>query len=86
MGELVPTFAPFTFHWYAGVVPPFTGVAVNVTSDPGQKGFDDAAIVTPAGRLEFTIMVMEFEVAGFPAVQFSDEVRIQVTISPPDGL
>ena len=59
---------------------------MNVTSDPGQKGLDDAAIVTPAGRLEFTTMVMEFEVAGFPVIQDSDEVRIHVTISPPEGL
>ena len=62
------------------------GVAVNVTSDPGQKGLDDVVIVTPAGRLEFTTIVIEFEVAGFPVVQLSDEVRIQVTISPPAGL
>ncbi len=25
---LVPTFKPFTCHWYDGVVPPLTGVAV----------------------------------------------------------
>ena len=30
----VPTFAPFTCHWYDGVVPPFVGVAVNVTDVP----------------------------------------------------
>ena len=28
VGELVPAAAPFNFHWYAGSVPPFTGVAV----------------------------------------------------------
>jgi hypothetical protein len=26
----VPTFEPFSFHWYTGLVPPFEGVAVKV--------------------------------------------------------
>ena len=34
--ELVPAFTPFTFHWNAGVVPPFVGVAVKVTLAPAQ--------------------------------------------------
>ena len=33
---LVPTFVPFFFHWYVGVEPPFTGVAVKVTEVPEQ--------------------------------------------------
>jgi hypothetical protein len=48
--EFVPAFIPLTFHWYEGIVPPFVGVAVNVTDDPGQNGLEDAAMVIPAGR------------------------------------
>jgi hypothetical protein len=46
---------------------------------------DDAAIVIPAGKPGFTIIVMELDVAGFPVTQVSEEVRIQLTISPPAG-
>jgi hypothetical protein len=28
VGLFEPTFVPFTFHWYTGVVPPLVGVAV----------------------------------------------------------
>ena len=35
-GEFVPVFTPFTFHWYTGELPPFTGVAVKLTGVPGQ--------------------------------------------------
>jgi hypothetical protein len=84
--EFVPAFTPFTFHWYAGVVPPFIGVAVKVTDDPGQKGFDDAAMVTLAERFELTIIVITFDVAGLPSGQAILEVKIQVTKSPFDGL
>ena len=41
---------PFTFHWYEGVVPPFTGDAVKVTLVPWQTGFDDAAIELLTGK------------------------------------
>jgi hypothetical protein len=84
--EFVPALTPFTFHWYAGVVPPFIGVALNVTGDPGQKGFCDAVMVTPAGRFELTIIVIEFDVAGLPSGQATLDVKIQVTKSPLDGL
>jgi len=36
VGLFVPTFAPFTCHWYVGVVPPLIGFAVNVTLVPVQ--------------------------------------------------
>ena len=32
----VPALLPLTCHWYEGVVPPFTGVAVKVTLAPRQ--------------------------------------------------
>jgi hypothetical protein len=36
VGLFVPTLAPFNCHWYEGFVPPFVGVAVNVTDVPAQ--------------------------------------------------
>ena len=51
----MPIFVPFFFHWYAGVVPPLTGVAVKVTEVPVQIAPDGlAAILMLAVRLEFT--------------------------------
>ena len=44
----MPALTPSTFHWYEGLAPPFTGVAVKVTDDPGQNGFEDAVIETPS--------------------------------------
>jgi hypothetical protein len=46
-----PTLVPFTFHSKTGAVPPFTGVAVNVTGFPLQTGLEDATmeIVTGVG-------------------------------------
>ena len=86
MGEFVPALAPFTFHWYAGADPPFTGVAVNVTDDPGQKGLDDATMLTPAGKLVFSIIRIWMLDAGLFVVQISEEVRMQKTRSPFVGL
>ena len=56
---------PFNCHWYVGVVPPFVGVAVNVTLVVAQielPGF--AAMLTLAGSNGFTVVVIAFEVAG----------------------
>jgi len=54
---LVPTSIPFFFHWYEGVVPPFVGVAVNVTEVPEQIVVALAAIETLAGKLGLTVTV-----------------------------
>jgi hypothetical protein len=43
---LVPTFTPFTFHWYVGAVPPFTGLAVNTMGAPAHTEFAEALIAT----------------------------------------
>ena len=41
---------PFTFQWYVGFKPPFTGKAVNVTGVPAQTGVDGFAVMeTPIG-------------------------------------
>jgi hypothetical protein len=46
VGLLVPTFVPLTFHWYVGLLPPFTGVAVKVIAEPSQREVEVAVIVT----------------------------------------
>jgi hypothetical protein len=62
-------------------VPPLVGVAVNVTEVPEQIGFEDAEILTLAGKFGFTVMVTEFEVAGLSVAQVAFEVMTQVTTS-----
>ena len=79
---MVPTLAPFSFHWYEGVVPPFTGVAVKVTLVPAQIGLSDATMLTLAGKTGFTVMVIVFEFAGLPLIQVSFEVITQETVFP----
>ena len=81
MGEFVPTVLPLTFQMYEGVVPPFTGLAVNVTEDPGQKGLLVGVILTDAGKLLFCIIVIIMLDAGLPDVQSSVDVRMQETWS-----
>jgi hypothetical protein len=57
------------------------GVAVNVTDVPEHTGFADAAIETLTGRFGFTVILIVFEVAGFPVGQVALEVRLQITTS-----
>ena len=76
---MVPAFTPLTFHWYDGVSPPLVGVAVNVTGVDAQTGLAEARIETLTGRLEFTVIVTVFEVAGLPVAQVASEVRTTVT-------
>ena len=76
---------PLTFHWYAGVVPPFTGVAVYVTAVPKHTGLAEATIDTLTGNNGFTVMVKALEVAGFPLVQLALEVSKQVMTLPLAG-
>jgi hypothetical protein len=52
---LVPAGVPFTIHWYEGVVPPLTGVAVNVTGSPAQMVVALASIVTEAIAAVLTV-------------------------------
>ena len=74
-------FNPFNFHWYWGFVPPLTGVAVKLPDCPMQMGLAAATILTLTGRNGLTIIVTEFDVAGFPVVHMAFDVRMQVTIS-----
>ena len=63
-GILIPPF----FHWYNGNVPPFEGVAVNVTEVPAQTGFAEAVIETLTGNNGFTVTVNVFVGRGPPQV------------------
>jgi hypothetical protein len=65
-----------------GFPPPFVGVAEKVTDAPGQKGLDDAAMVTPAGNPVFSIIRTWMLDAGLPDVQGSEDVSMQETWSP----
>ena len=64
------------------MVPPFVGVAVNVTDVPGQIVVDVAEMLTLTGRFGFTVMVIVLDVAGLPVAQVALEVITQVTAFP----
>ena len=67
----VPTLSPLTIHWYVGKVPPFTAVAVYVTTWPWQDGFDDAEMLTDTAKLELTIMLIWFETTVDAVIQLA---------------
>ena len=74
---------PFSVHWYEGVSPPFTGVAVYVMLVPAQTVPEGlAAMLTLTGRFGFTVNVSVLERAGDPVAQVAFEVSVQVTRSP----
>lgn len=56
--ELVPTFKPFIFHWYEGEVPPFEGVAVNVTGVPLHILAAEADTETLTGKAPVELVVI----------------------------
>jgi hypothetical protein len=58
------------------------GVAVRVTVDPWQKGFDEALIETLTARIGFTTIVIVLEVSGLFMIQpVIEEVKIHLTRS-----
>ena len=59
---------------------------MKVTTDPGQNGLLDAPILTPAGRLLFSTIVIMMLDAGLLDMHGSEEVRIQNTWSLFAGL
>ena len=78
-----PAFTPFTCHWYVGVVPPFVGVAVNVTDDPAHIAPTGlATTLTEGTTVGFTVIVIPVLVAVVGAAQGELEVSIHVTICP----
>jgi hypothetical protein len=63
------------------VVPPLTGVAVNVTVVPWHTGFADAPIETLTGRFELTVIVIVLDVAGLPVAHVAFDVSTQLITS-----
>ena len=49
---------------------------MNVTGIPAQTGLLDAVIEMLTGRFGFTVIVIVFDVAGFPVGQIAFDVRI----------
>ena len=76
---------PLSFHWYAGVDPPFTGMAVYDTVVPAHTGLADAVIETLTGSSGFTLMVNVLEVAGLPEIQDWFDVCTHVIVFPSAG-
>ena len=68
MALFVPAGVPFTIHWYAGVMPPLTGVAVKVTAVPAQTGFALAETDTLTGSNGLTVIVTVLVARGPPHV------------------
>ena len=65
------------------MVPPLVGVAVKVTEVPAQIAPEGtAAILTLAGRLGLTTIVIVFDVAGLPVTQVNVEVITTEIASP----
>jgi len=58
-----PASIPLICHWYAGALPPFVEVAVNVTGEPKQILFADVAMLTAGVTGGETFMVMLLLVA-----------------------
>ena len=56
-------------------------VAVKVTGSLLQAAGVDEFMVTEAGKAELTLIVIAFDVAGFPVAQDMFEFSIQVTTS-----
>ena len=68
-------------------MPPFNGVAVNVTEVPLQTGFAEGEMVTLTGFTGFTTICIALDVAGLFEIQkVIDEVKTQDTKSPDTGL
>jgi len=73
---------PFFFQTYVEAVPPFVGVAVNVTDVPAQIVVALAAIETLAVRIGLTTIVTPFDVAGEPVKHgVAFDIITQVTTS-----
>jgi hypothetical protein len=81
LGESVPAFVPFTFHWYEGAVPPFVGTAVNVTLVPAHIVPALDAMLTVGAIAAFTVICTAFELALAEVKQAAFEVKRTVTIS-----
>ena len=62
------------------------GTAKKVTWLPGQKGLADGVIETVTAGFGVTVMVTGGLRAGLPVTQLSEEVSMQVMMSPFNGV
>ena len=81
VGLFVPTFMPLTFHWYTGLAPPLTGVAVNVIAVPGQTVVCEAKMLTDGTGAGFTVIAISVLVAEAGDAHVAFEVITTVTLS-----
>ena len=82
VGLFDPAFTPFTCHWYDGLLPPFVGVAVNVTDVPGQILLVDALTETDGAGAGNTVIVTGALVTVVGDGQSAFDVINTVTTSP----
>ena len=80
-GPVPPETTPLTFHWYAGVVPPFEGVAVNCTMLAMHVGLEEAVMEILTGCIGLTFITIGLETTTVTGVQGELEVITQVTVS-----
>jgi len=77
----VPTIVPFTFHWYEGLVPPFTGIAVKRMVAPLHNEVDVDRIVTDGVTSSSSSVIVLLFTTGITA-QAALLVSVTETISP----
>ena len=82
----VPALTPFTFHWYKGAAPSFTGYPVNVTEVPRQKGLTGVEMEILTGIIVRTTMLILLDIAGLPLLHKALDVNTQTTTSPFAGV
>src|SRR5688572_8791949 len=80
VGESVPASTPLTCHWYDGLVPPLTGVAVKVTDAPSQIDVVVATMDTAGSTLVDVISTSLLSAVGIDT-QARSLVMITVTTS-----
>lgn len=78
----VPLFTPFTFHWYAGVVPPLVIEAVKTTLDPEHTEVVGVEMVIVGAEAIFTVMLIGVEITVGVEIHAAFDVISQVTTSP----
>jgi hypothetical protein len=78
----VPTFRPFTCHWYTGFEPPLVVVAVNVTFVPEQMVLGEVLLILIVGTTEgFIEMVNGVLLTAFELAHTTLLVMKQTTAS-----
>ena len=79
---LVPAFAPFTSHWYAGLAPPLVMVAVKVVDADVQIVVVGVVMCIVGVTVGLTVIVIPFDVDVAGDTQLPVGVMIQVTTLP----